>query len=319
LKPKIIIEKEVYQKIMHWVNKSEYEVSGFGTVQVEKDGVVRVTSAMLLPQKNGATHTDIEADAICKALFELRDAPGELKWWWHSHVKMGVFWSGTDHQAMRDFASTDDSWMVCTVFNQLNQRKSAYYAPASISTPWGYSHLFLDDLETQVNDLIDQEKVKQWDEEYAKNVQNNRPVASRFWDAQAQDWVEINQAGNEKKLSKRERKKIKKQEEAQEQSIFDEFGLDELGFDREERALLAQARWAKPQIEDMLDRDFTGLQILMIAEAGFDYVDIIGLLDENQYTNLDVMRNVRVVLDSLEQKDLSISDDAPTIGEGYMS
>jgi hypothetical protein len=45
----IEIDEFVYQKIMHWVNKSDFEVSGLGKIEVDKErNVIRVIDAILL-------------------------------------------------------------------------------------------------------------------------------------------------------------------------------------------------------------------------------------------------------------------------------
>ncbi len=175
--PKIVIENEVSRKVMHWVNKSNDEVSGLGTVRVEPNGVLRVISAMLLPQTNGAVHTDIEAEEVNKAIYELRNSTGDLRWWWHSHVNMNVFWSGTDMDTIKKIGA--GGWFAATVFNKKRETKSAYYGIAGQVTPWGASPLFLDDLETSVaeeNDLI-----SAWDAEYDKNVTQVQAAKRKSW------------------------------------------------------------------------------------------------------------------------------------------
>lgn len=175
MKPTIQIEKEVYEKVMHWVRKSHFEVSGLGTVKVEKDGILRVVSVMLLPQKNGATHTDIQAEEVNKALFELRNSEGDLRWWWHSHVNMNVFWSGTDMDTIRKIGA--GGWFAATVFNKKSESRSAYYGAngQTLQTPWGaeVAPLFLDELKTEITQTSDP-RVAAWDEEYEKNVTNVR-------------------------------------------------------------------------------------------------------------------------------------------------
>lgn len=167
MKPTILIEDEVYRKVMHWVNKSDYEVSGLGMVKIEDNGVLRVVSAMLLPQENGSAHTDIEPEEVNKALFELRNSEGELRWWWHSHVKMGVFWSGTDHDTIKKLG--EGGWFACTVFNQKKEVKSCYYSKDGQRTPWGTEPLMLDDLTTKVT-IPNDPREAEWDAEYEKNV-----------------------------------------------------------------------------------------------------------------------------------------------------
>src|SRR5512135_244863 len=71
------IDRSVYQKIMHWVNKSDFEVSGLGKVILE-NGVLRVVEAILLSQTNTRTTTEIEPQDMGKAMFLLKDTPGML-------------------------------------------------------------------------------------------------------------------------------------------------------------------------------------------------------------------------------------------------
>jgi hypothetical protein len=161
-KPKVVFENEVFRKILHWVDKSHVEVSGLGTVIFDEAAqVFRVKSAMLLPQKNTATHTDIDDAAVCKAMFTLKEAEGDLKFWWHSHVNMAVFWSGTDMDTIRQIGK--EGWVLATVFNKKRESRSAFYGIG------GLFPAFVDDLPTEALPFIDP-MATQWDEEYKKNV-----------------------------------------------------------------------------------------------------------------------------------------------------
>lgn len=170
MKAKIEIDQKVYHKIMHWIDKSSVEVSGLGKLTL-KDGVYRVTSAMLLPQKNGATHTDIEGDAVGKAMFMLKDEPGDLRFWWHSHVNMDVFWSGTDKDTIHKIGQ--GGWFVSTVFNKRRQMKSAIFISNAFARGGMFSDgesLFVDDVHTEIMTYLSGEEIKEWDAEYDKNV-----------------------------------------------------------------------------------------------------------------------------------------------------
>lgn len=109
---------------MYWVRNSDIEVSGLGKVILDKEKqTFTVVSAMLLPQKGTATTTQIEAKDIAKAMFETKDSEGVLAFWWHSHVKMQAFWSGTDTKTIEDTA--DGGLCVATVFNHQGDTKTA--------------------------------------------------------------------------------------------------------------------------------------------------------------------------------------------------
>ena len=159
MKPKVIIGNEVYNKVMHWVNKSTVEVSGLGKVVLE-DGNYVVKSAYLLKQENTSATTDIDAEAVAKLLYETREEEGHLNWWWHSHVNMGVFWSGTDQTTIKDFG--DQGMCVATVFNKKEETKSAFYQGGTSF----YPPVFLDDLDFEIHYPITDSDVEAWDKEF---------------------------------------------------------------------------------------------------------------------------------------------------------
>lgn len=165
---KVQIEREVHEKIMHWVNKSTNEVSGLGKLRfdLETKSFV-VLSAILLPQRNGAAHTDIEAEDVAKAMFLMKDEPGDLRFWWHSHVQMPVFWSGTDTDTIKQLG--EHGWFLSTVFNQKNEMRSAYYSATGKTGPWGELPIWEDGLETVIG-AVSSIQTTAWDEEYDKNV-----------------------------------------------------------------------------------------------------------------------------------------------------
>lgn len=160
---KVVIDQVVYQKVMHWVNKSDYEVSGLGNVVFEPEtNTLRVIDAIMLPQKNTGTTTDIEGADVAKAMFQLRNSPGTLRWWWHSHVNMGVFWSGTDISTIKTLGN--GGWFCATVFNKRNETKSAFCQKTPV-------RLLVPDIPTQLASAS-RELTAAWDAEYEKNVEN---------------------------------------------------------------------------------------------------------------------------------------------------
>ncbi len=182
MKPKVVIESEIYRKIMHWVNKSHYEVSGLGTCKFDpKTSEFRVISAMLLPQRNTTTHTDIKPEDVCKAMYELRDVEGELKFWWHSHVEMAVFWSGEDMSTIRDIGQ--GGWVLASVFNKKREIRSAFYGVGGLIPTWH------DQLDTTVTEFREP-KADEWDEEYKKNVTNQvfQPSLYPMYGRQTEGW-----------------------------------------------------------------------------------------------------------------------------------
>lgn len=124
MKPVIVIPQNIRNKIQFIVNHCDLEVSGLGTVVYDKTyNGYRVTSMCLLEQEVGAAHTDLDDDAVAQALYETRDAEGELVFWWHSHVNMDTFWSSTDHATINDIGK--NGLCVAIVFNKKQEMRGA--------------------------------------------------------------------------------------------------------------------------------------------------------------------------------------------------
>lgn len=167
MKPKLIIDGPVYDEIMFYVNRSHFEVSGMGKVVQEEGGIFRVVSQIMLPQKNMRTHTQVEPEDINKLLFEMGESP---RFWWHSHVKMGVFWSGEDHDTIKANAGPN-GWFINTVFNQDRQYRTAFYKAKGLIMPWGELPIWYDECETKI-DRDKDPRAAEWEKTYQKNVIN---------------------------------------------------------------------------------------------------------------------------------------------------
>jgi len=71
-----------------------------------------------------------------------------------------VFWSGTDVATIKQLGG--GGWFLSTVFNKKREMKSAYCQVAPI-------RMIVDDLETDIMEVVDTDLAKQWDAEYDKN------------------------------------------------------------------------------------------------------------------------------------------------------
>lgn len=161
---KVVIHSPVYAKIMAWVQECKIECSGLGKVKRMPNGEFHVVDAMLLKQECNAVHTTLDAQAIGKAMFEMKDTEGDLNWWWHSHVDMPCQWSGTDHSTMDSF--TDDGYVLSTVFNKKHDTRSAYTQKSKGVFP----DLFTDNIPTQIKYLVTAEEKKAWKKELDEKV-----------------------------------------------------------------------------------------------------------------------------------------------------
>jgi hypothetical protein len=144
---KVLLTKNVYQEIMFYVDKSHVEISGVGRVKRTADGDMLVTKVYLLNQINSSAATDIDQEALAKLMFESREDQekfGDLNFWWHSHVNMGVFWSGTDMSTIKQFGK--NGYLLSTVFNKKAEMRSSYYQGDDGFKP----SIFADELKTEI-------------------------------------------------------------------------------------------------------------------------------------------------------------------------
>ena len=174
------IPRLVYEKIMHWVSKTDIEVSGFGrcTYYPETE-VLWVHDAFLAKQQGGSAHTDIDAESHGKMLFDARGKEGTLRWWWHSHVNMPVFWSGQDTATIKQLSMP--GWHAATVFNKKYQTRSAIGVRVeSKSMLTGKDEIMVhiyDELPTFImTEGKTTELEKEWDEQFKENVLEKKYV-----------------------------------------------------------------------------------------------------------------------------------------------
>ena len=174
----ITIDSLVHSKVLHWVRLADkFEVSGFGKVIRQPYGL-HVVDAVLLKQENTSFSTEIDAASMGRAMFETKDLPGELSWWWHSHGRGSTFWSHTDHEQIENFGK--HGWIAATVFNIFGDSKSAFYA----NEPFPH---FVDDLDFRPIHIPPQELTAGWETEYDGKVRNfemhqNRRGKRRFYE-----------------------------------------------------------------------------------------------------------------------------------------
>lgn len=162
------IPHAVYEKVMHWVNKAEgLEVSGFGKVVRDRaTNTFTVVDAYLLEQEGGAAHTDIDDKSLARLMYQTKDIEGDLRWWWHSHVKMACFWSTTDTDTIKQLGA--NGWIVATVFNQKYEMRSALcYVTES---DFGADTQMWDEVPTTIMDKPQDARVPIWNKEYEANV-----------------------------------------------------------------------------------------------------------------------------------------------------
>lgn len=179
-KPKLIIPRKVYDKVVHWcVTAKGLEISGLGKCKYDaKSNTFEVIDAQVLQQSiQSAGNTEITAEAIGKFMYDTRDQ-GHIVWWWHSHHSMGAFWSSTDRDCIASFGK--DGGVVATVFNNRGETLSA--CQFKCTTILGETQLFHDALDMQILTYYETDLFKQWEAEYeAAKLKYTPSVQQQGW------------------------------------------------------------------------------------------------------------------------------------------
>lgn len=189
---KVEISELAYQKVRHWVHKSNKEVSGFGVTSTRREGhdtIFTVHDAYLLEQEVGAAHTDIDAKALGKLMHKVLtdDVYGKanagkyrLNWWWHSHVNMDVFWSGTDKNTIIDIGK--NGLCLASVFNKRDEIRSA--AAYTIEHPLVGNGIHFEDELNTVYLYTPDPRQADWDREFDQCVKEReyRPYHTTYPD-----------------------------------------------------------------------------------------------------------------------------------------
>lgn len=178
---KVFIDRIAYEKINYWIHKTTKEISGLGIVEVI-DGNAHINDVILLKQENSASETEINPEDIGKAMFEFHTAgkKGDIRFWWHSHVDMNVFWSNTDYECMELISK--QGWFISTVFNKKGENKTAF-SDNSIQelNKSGLSinyEIFSDDLDLIIDNGISKDLIGEWDKQFIEKVSEKQIIST---------------------------------------------------------------------------------------------------------------------------------------------
>lgn len=143
MRAKLVVPIALYNKIMFFVDNIHLEVSGFGKI-VFRNGDAIVTNVYLLEQEVSSAATDIDEKSLGKLMFESRADEGMLNLWWHSHVNMPAFFSGTDDATIKEIGAK--GFCIALVVNKKREWKIVYHAAGSDVTPmlWQEMDLVID-------------------------------------------------------------------------------------------------------------------------------------------------------------------------------
>lgn len=165
--PKVAVPEKVWKRLLAYIEACPMEVGGLGTIEW-RDGKLVVTDVFLLEQEVTNVKTLLDPAAVHRFLNAwVRDGkdPALLKFWWHSHADMSVFWSEMDMATIRQF--TQEDWLVSLVGN--HKRETRTRITSSLPFPFAF-----DFIPVEVIPDVDEAVVKAAREEVELKVRTKR-------------------------------------------------------------------------------------------------------------------------------------------------
>lgn len=176
---KVVIEREIFERVMYWVDKADKEVSGIGKAYYH-DGNLVVYDAVISKCFNSSAQTEIDAHALGESMMKLEFGEGDYLWWWHSHVNMPVSFSPTDVNTTKELGK--NGTCISTVFNKKRNFNSAVmhnfnvYADQDSESDWGFPPVYVDEgVMTEIGDYFDADTLEELDKDFKLNYKE-RPV-----------------------------------------------------------------------------------------------------------------------------------------------
>lgn len=115
---KIFIKPDLYIKLFEYAKSVNHEISGLGAIKYNPDThIINIEDIYLLRQRSTVGDTEIQPDAIAQLLLDPNIDPSTIKFWWHSHGNLGVFWSQQDESCINGLGQSMD-WLVSLVIDR---------------------------------------------------------------------------------------------------------------------------------------------------------------------------------------------------------
>jgi hypothetical protein len=132
--PRVLISPEAYKRMQLYIELAAKEVGWLGTVTRLENGDFFIDQSFLLEQEVTPTETELSVEGQNKLVNELLvrgdeglELVNRMRFWGHSHVRMGTSPSGTDERTMERWQSEGLPWAVRGIFNKLGRAEFTIY------------------------------------------------------------------------------------------------------------------------------------------------------------------------------------------------
>ncbi len=188
-KREIIIPRVVYEKMMYVGKKAApHEVEFLASVKEvggPKELIFKIDNIYIIEQTVTAGSTDFSEEALARFIGSVEN-PQDIWCWIHSHVNMGVFWSGTDTATINRLLRSTKRLLsiVFTLDGKMKTRcdvsLKSVKLPEDIKGEFGKfipTHIVTNDIEVNIQDSLSDEDKLFLDSELAEKLKVSSPIS----------------------------------------------------------------------------------------------------------------------------------------------
>ena len=124
---KLQLTKDQHDEISEYVKQCSDEIGGLGTILFDDNGTAHVEQLFMVKQKVHGSTCELDPEDINRVMFEVfeKDCKGQLCFWWHSHVNMGVTPSGQDDTTMAQIGNA--GYSIAMIINKRGEMSCRYH------------------------------------------------------------------------------------------------------------------------------------------------------------------------------------------------
>ena len=129
-KPKVVFTPSAWRKMFAYARSVDTEICGFGEVELRK-GTYFIKDTYIFPQIASGGYVKIDNGALLDWMSHCKregrqDRVENSRLWWHSHVNMSCFRSGTDNGTIEDLLTSMPYVLSCVVNKQFQYELSLH-------------------------------------------------------------------------------------------------------------------------------------------------------------------------------------------------
>ena len=168
--PMVYVTRKVFSELYHIIDLSDDEVGFLGTVTKTTYGNFLIDEVFILKQEVTAGSTELSEEGIAELTQELLqredgvDTVNSIRFWGHSHVRMGTSASHQDERQMELFQKNGCPWFIRGILNKLGRMEFTIFFFDSgvkiVDAPWAIYEFVNNEDRGRIEEELEQKVTK---------------------------------------------------------------------------------------------------------------------------------------------------------------